>query len=238
MSCNNINLTAEDYFRYNSPFRQWLFDCKGSQLGDYKTDECRKIFTIEFVPAWNSRKLPKDFYLKGPNFKTDFSKKRETNYLTEFGFSKGEESRLFSHSLPKSLKPRHEQEIIVKRVDKSYLKRKSEDLDELIPKKEGHAKIIEDRRIKSGYTRNERNNPHDLELSDSQLFSGSTSSKTTSADDYETLLRLEKERKAKKERELLERKQEKDQVMREKINKYNQRESEVNEMLKKMICKK
>ena len=50
-------LTNDDYYRYNAPFRQWLFDFKGKQLGDFKTDDARKIFTNEFIISWNNSKL-------------------------------------------------------------------------------------------------------------------------------------------------------------------------------------
>ena len=121
--------------------------------------------------------------------------------------------------------------------DKSYQKRRAEDYDELVPKKEGHAKIIEDRRIKSAYSRNERN-PLDIEISDDQLLSGSVSSKKSSSDDYNVLLRLERERKTRKEHEIQSKKDDRQRELQVKVDKHNQREKEVQELLKKMIHSK
>lgn len=53
-----VKLDQADFFRYNSPFRQWLFDSKGKQIGDYHVDEAKTIFTKEFVSLWNNDKLP------------------------------------------------------------------------------------------------------------------------------------------------------------------------------------
>lgn len=51
-------LKSDDYFRFNAPFRQWLFDYKNKQLGDFKTDDARIIFTTEFIVRWNESTLP------------------------------------------------------------------------------------------------------------------------------------------------------------------------------------
>lgn len=241
-----VKLSADDYFRYNAPFRQWLFDAKDRQLSDYKTKEAQEIFANEFVSLWNEERLPDEFYLKGPNMKTNFVKKvqKRDNKRTEpkspqnFGFSKQEESRLFSHKAPpKTVAPVNRPNPTA--FDKSFQKRRAEDLEELVPKKEGHAKVVEDRRIKSAYTRHERN-PLDLEFSDDQLLSGSITSKRPSSlntDDYDSLLRLEREKRARREQEIQERKLEKQRELQGKIDKHNQREKEVQEMLKKMIKK-
>lgn len=235
-------LSPEDYYRFNAPFRLWLQEVKGKQLGDYKTDEAKVIFTKEFIKDWNESRLSKEFYLKGPEIKARDLKGPILRPDDKFGFSKQEESKLFSHKLPKSHEFDQSRFRSLAPFDKSYLKRRAEDLDELVPKKEGHAKIVEDRRAKSAYTRIERNNPHDLELPDDQLFSGSTSSSrrpnSSDTDDYATLLRLQKERAARKEREIDERRQEKQRELQNKIDKYNQREQEVQDMLKKMVNKR
>ena len=87
----------------------------------------------------------------------------------------------------------------------------------------------------------ERNNPHDLELPDDQLFSGSTGGsirRSTGTDDYNTLLRIERERTARKEHDVAERKLEKQRELQGKIDKYNQREQEVQDILKKMVNKR
>ena len=178
-------LTKDDYYRYNAPFRQWLFDFKGKQLGDFKTDEARKIFTTEFVISWNNSKLSNEYYLNGPNMKTNFliKKEKEVSIKTKkenFGFTEQEASRLFSHSIPKteakitSAIPSTSTTFTNSNLlpDRSYIKRRAEDLEELAPKKEGHAKIVENRRLKSSYTRLEKNNPHDIELSDENIFNG------------------------------------------------------------------
>lgn len=248
-----VPLIPEDYYRFNAPFRIWLSEVKGKQLGDFKTEEAKVIFAVEFLPDWNESKLPKEFYLKGPEikprdlkgpFKIIRSRTDKPDAASKandsFGFSKQEESKLFSHKLPKSDHPQHPQSSLRGPVDKSHLKRRAEDLDELAPKKEGHAKLIEDRRTKSAYTRMERNNPHDLELPDDQLFSGSTgpSRRSAGTDDYNTLLRLEREKAARRERERSGRKEEKDRELQGKIDKYNQREQEVQEILKKMVNKR
>ena len=198
-----------------------------------------------------------EYYVNGPSMKTDFSLKRRSSELIDkkgselickkekesFGFNKEEETRLFSHALskPKSSIPQNYVPKLNTGTDKSYLKRRSEDLDELIPKREGHAKLVEDRRIKSAHTRVDRNNPHDLELSDDQLFSGSTTTRaprsSSNTDDYATLLRMERERKERREQEFQGRKEEKKRDLQGKIDKYNQREQEVQEMLRKMIKK-
>lgn len=238
-------LTNDDYYRYNAPFRQWLFDFKGKQLGDFKTEDARKIFTTEFVISWNNSKLSREYYLNGPNMKTNFviNKEKEVSIKIKkenFGFTKQEASRLFSHSLPKT-----EAKITSTSTtftnfpaDLSHIKRRAEDLEELAPKKEGHAKIVENRRLKSSYTRLEKNNPHDIELSDESIFSGSISSKNKTDPNYHQLIQQERERAARKERERLGRNKEKEDELKEKMEKYNRRESEVNEILKKMINKK
>ena len=249
-----IQISANDYYKFNAPFRLWLSEVKGKQLGDYKTVEAKLIFATEFVLDWNESLLSEVVYLKGPEIKqkdikgpiraapltasTSKNDKKES-----FGFSKTEESKLFSHKVSKSSSQPDRQRppsSCQAGVDKSYMKRRNEDLDELAPKKEGHAKLAEDRRTRSAYTRMERNNPHDLELPDDQLFSGSTGSnrRSTGTDDYDTLLRMEREKAARKERERTGRKLEKQQELQGKIDKYNQREQEVQEMLKKMVNKR
>lgn len=231
-----IILKPDDYFRYNSPFRIWLGKFKGKQLGDFKTDEAREIFSHEFLPDWNGEKLPKEFYLKGPEMKPkDF--KEPIKKEEKFGFSKQEESKLFSHKLYEAEEHYQQKSGLTQVIDKSHYKRRLTDLEEIIPKKEGHAKLIEDKRIKSSYTRMERNNPHDLELPDDQLFSGSTTKRISGTDDYKTLLRLEREKSIRKEKEIAERRQEKEKELKGKIEKYNQREKEVQNILKKMINK-
>ena len=124
--------------------------------------------------------------------------------------------------------------------DKVYIKRRSEDLDELLPKKEGKAKIIEDRRVRSSYTRLDRNTPNDIELSDDKLYSGAIRNGTSRSDDsdYYALLRKQKEREARRDEERYMKRREKEEEIQSKIEKYNQREKEVQEMLKKMIPKK
>ena len=52
-----IILKSEDYYRFNAPFRQWLFDSKGKQLGDFKTEDAKIIFKTEFVSKWNNNLL-------------------------------------------------------------------------------------------------------------------------------------------------------------------------------------
>lgn len=58
MSHSQAILKPEDYFRFNAPFRQWLFDYKNSQLGDFKTDDARILFSSEFIVKWNNSELP------------------------------------------------------------------------------------------------------------------------------------------------------------------------------------
>lgn len=53
-----VKLNETDFFRFNAPFRQWLFDAKGKQIGDFSTDEARSIFKKEFIVEWNDNKLP------------------------------------------------------------------------------------------------------------------------------------------------------------------------------------
>lgn len=234
-------IKSEDYFRFNAPFRQWLYDSKGTQLADYKTVDAKELFAKEFVPLWNNNQLDQEFYFKGANYKTDFSRKSKTKTRDDFGFDKKEEERLFTHKPEnRSSESRYSSKtdrIQDKSSDKLYLKRRAEDLEELVPKKEGHAKLVEQRRLKSAHTRHEKS--VDYELSDDQLLSGSTATRShkNSTDDYRTLLRLEKERQLRKEREIQDRKQIKQQELQGKIEKYNQREQEVQEMLKKMIRK-
>lgn len=275
-------LTSDDYYRFNAPFRQWLFDSKGKQLGDFKTENARKIFTNEFIISWNKSELSsikkvtlcllinsalflnyhiniylEEYYINGPNMRTNFVKKEKiiikgnekisTAKNEKFGFTDQEASRLFSHSLPKtkyepftettnkhSTTPR----------DRAYLKRKADDLEELAPKKEGHAKVVENRRLKSSHTRHDKNSTNDIELSDDILFSNSISSSLSSTSNrsidpnYHQLLNQERELVARKDRERLQRKNEKENELKLKMEKYNQRESEVQEILKKMINKK
>ena len=159
---NRTIIKADDYFRYNAPFRQWLYNNKGTQLSDYKTDQAKEIFANEFVLQWNKKELDKEFYEKGSNFKTDFSKKPVDNVRVRnsdnFGFTKQEESRLFSHKPEtKQVDPSlyKDKNVDTKISDKMYLKRKAEDLEELVPKKEGNAKLVESRRLKSSHTRHE-----------------------------------------------------------------------------------
>ena len=247
---DKVNLNSDDYFRFNSPFRQWLFNSKSKQLSDFNTVDARKLFTNEFVPLWNGSKLPREFYIQGPSMKTNFIKKElklstaSKSYKSKsksdlYGFSKQEESRLFSHTVPKQTDSSLSSSFKPGQIpfDKSYQKRRAEDYDELVPKKEGHAKIIEDRRIKSAYSRNERN-PLDIEISDDQLLSGSVSSKKSSSDDYNVLLRLERERKTRKEHEIQSKKDDRQRELQVKVDKHNQREKEVQELLKKMIHSK
>lgn len=52
-----VIIHSSDYYRYNAPFRQWLFDLKGKQLGDLKTEEAKLLFKNEFVVDWNQNKL-------------------------------------------------------------------------------------------------------------------------------------------------------------------------------------
>jgi hypothetical protein len=65
-------LKEDDYFRYSAPFRQWLFDSRGSQLGDFKSNEARAIFASDFVAAWNGGKLPGTQERKGVFFELTF----------------------------------------------------------------------------------------------------------------------------------------------------------------------
>lgn len=115
-----------------------------------------------------------------------------------------------------------------KLIDKAFLKRKAEDLEELVPKKEGHAKLVQDRRIKSAHTRHEKS--LDYEMPDESVFSSGGS-------EYARLLQLERDRTARREREQIQRKQEKQSELSAKMEKYNQREKEVQEMFLKMVKK-
>ena len=54
-----VKLTEGDFFRYNAPFRQWLFDAKGKQIGEYSTEEAKSVFKKEFIVVWNEDKLPR-----------------------------------------------------------------------------------------------------------------------------------------------------------------------------------
>ena len=125
-----IKIKSEDYFRFNAPFRQWLYNSKGSQLADYTTVDAKEIFAKEFVPLWNNNQLNQEFYTMGPNFKTDFSKKR-IKQDDDFGFNRQEQERLFTHKLDnKSSDFRYTPKtdiILDKSSEKVYLKRKAED---------------------------------------------------------------------------------------------------------------
>lgn len=161
--------------------------------------------------------------------KTNFTSKSQ-----EFGFSKEDQERLFKHTTEKQPAPMVKGPVrpgpeIQKATDKAFARRRDADLEELVPKKEGQAKIIEDRRLKAAYTRNEKN-PLDFEVTEDVLLGGKD-------DDYHRLLLAEKKRNARREEERLKRKQEHDNEMQAKREKYEQREREVQEMLKKMIKK-
>lgn len=161
----------------------------------------------------------------------------QTNFTSktqEFGFSKEDHERLFKHTADKQsspmmkgpLRPSAEYQ---KATDKAFARRRDADLEELVPKKEGHAKQVEDRRLKAAYTRNEKN-PLDFEVSEDVLLGGKDN-------DYHRLLQAERQRTARKEEERQKRKQERDDEIQAKREKYEQREREVQEMLKKMIKK-
>lgn len=185
------------------------------------------------------------FYTDGAGMKTNFTfpaRKSTDSKPPQFGFSKEEQDRLFSHKLPTQPKPvigpsRHgamssdEEWKAQKASDKAFLRRKEADLEELAPKKEGHAKQVEDRRLKAAYTRNEKN-PLDFEVSDDVLMGGGRDN------DYHRALQAEKERAARREEERQKRKLERDEDMRSKRERYERREQEVQEMLKKLIQKK
>ena len=64
-----IQISANDYYKFNAPFRLWLSEVKGKQLGDYKTVEAKLIFATEFVLDWNESLLSEVVYLKGPEIK-------------------------------------------------------------------------------------------------------------------------------------------------------------------------
>lgn len=63
-----VKLSQADFFRYNAPFRQWLFDTKAKQIGDYQVDEAKSIFNKEFVPLWNDDKLPSKHEISGQDY--------------------------------------------------------------------------------------------------------------------------------------------------------------------------
>lgn len=177
------------------------------------------------------------------NFEKRVSIKKEKD---NFGFSKEESLKLFSHSISKASNYENvsnsSRPTTSNYDDKLYRKRRSEDLDELLPKKEGKAKEIEDRRVRSAYSRFDRNAPNDIELSDDKLYSGATGGNGKSSscmeDDYAALLRKEKERQTRRDEEKSLKKREKEEELQIKIEKYNQKEREIQEMLKKMIPKK
>ncbi len=52
-----VKLTESDFFRFNAPFRQWLFETKSKQIGDFSSDEAKSVFKKEFIVVWNEDKL-------------------------------------------------------------------------------------------------------------------------------------------------------------------------------------
>jgi hypothetical protein len=54
-------LTPEDYFRYASEYREWLFATQGIHSSTLRTDDARAMFT-DFVSAWNKGKLAARYY--------------------------------------------------------------------------------------------------------------------------------------------------------------------------------
>ncbi len=170
--------------------------------------------------------------------KTNFTKPLPKRTTQQFGLSKEEQDRLFAHSKPTPVtKPQlgpSRSEVdwkYQKSSDKAFTRRKETDLEELVPKKEGHAKQVEDRRLKAAYSRNEKN-PLDFEVSEDTLMG------SKGGDDYHRLLQAEKQRTAKRDEERLKRQHDRDEELRVKRERYEQRELEVQEMLKKMIKKK
>jgi hypothetical protein len=53
-----VKLAESDFFRFNAPFRQWLFDAKSKQIGEFSSDEAKIVFKKEFIAEWNENKLP------------------------------------------------------------------------------------------------------------------------------------------------------------------------------------
>ena len=93
-----------------------------------------KLFYKGIHKGLNESRLSKEFYLKGPEIKARDLKGPIVRTDDKFGFSKQEESKLFSHKLPKSHEFDQSRFRSLAPFDKSYLKRRAEDLDELVPK--------------------------------------------------------------------------------------------------------
>lgn len=54
-------MTNEDYFRYASEYREWLYASEGIHTSTLRTDEARAMFS-DFVRAWNKGRLSARYY--------------------------------------------------------------------------------------------------------------------------------------------------------------------------------
>lgn len=54
-------MTFDDYFRYSSEYREWLWSRKGIHTGSLTTDAAREMFR-DFVRAWNKGRLSARYY--------------------------------------------------------------------------------------------------------------------------------------------------------------------------------
>jgi len=181
------------------------------------------------------------FYEDGPALKTNFTKSENSE---EFGFSKEEASRLFSHSLSKPASSRRgpvmlefeteDDRIAYQRKlreseragERRLQRRRDEDLEEIAPKKEGHARQVERRHEKAAYTRSERN-PNDFELDEKSLLG--------SGSDYEAALQRQRDIQAKRDGERRRRTVERDSDLEYKRQKHEEHEQRVQNMFKEML---
>lgn len=54
-------MTTDDYFRYATEYREWLWSRKGIHTGSLSTDAARDMFS-DFVRVWNKGKLSSRYY--------------------------------------------------------------------------------------------------------------------------------------------------------------------------------
>ncbi|KAJ2793977.1 hypothetical protein H4R21_005682, partial [Coemansia helicoidea] len=57
-------ITPDDYFRLNAPFRLWLLNEKGRYFEEMASDKARRYFA-SFVRAWNDGQLSSRYYTQG-----------------------------------------------------------------------------------------------------------------------------------------------------------------------------
>jgi hypothetical protein len=199
------------------------------------------------------------YYEEGPQLKTRFSTVKTSNkasnkaplqpqsQASEFGFSKEESTRLFSHSLPKPAKSAASSKPVMlefdteedrvahqrrlrdseRAADRQLLRRRNEDLDELVPRKEGRAGEIEKRHERAAYARYDKT-ANDLMLSEKDLIGSESTS-------FEATLRRQQERDSLKSAERVKRQAERASDLETKRVRHAEHERKVQEMFKAML---